>query len=82
MEKTTIAVDLEKSVFEVAVSERPGSGPRTAAIVARTLPAMARGAAAGNARDGSVCVGAPLGPTRARVDPVRPSPSRRIYDFH
>ena len=71
MQHTTIAVDLAKSVFEVAVSQRPGKVAEAQATVARTVFAPSRGARAVDRRDGSLWNRALLGAGGRSAGPSR-----------
>src|SRR5438105_2175818 len=79
MDRTTIAVDVAKSVFEVAVSEHPGQ-VRASSVIANPGSPVHRRAAICDRGHGSVWISAPLGtggaepraPRRARVAPCGP----------
>jgi hypothetical protein len=66
MEHTTIAVDLAKSVFQVAVSRRPGHVDEERRL-SRAVVDVPRSADAGDRRPRSLRVGTLLGATTATV---------------
>ena len=71
MHSTTIAVGLAKSVFEVAVSQRPGEGGGAPSLLARTALALPGPAGSSHGGDGGLRAG-----SQARM----PSGSRRLWE--
>ena len=72
---TRIAVDLAKAVFEIAVSDRPGRVGRRERLPQGAVPELLCPAAGRHSGDGSVRLGALLGPSDRRLGTSRCSAS-------
>ena len=71
MDATTVAVDLAKTVFEVAMANAQWHIVGAAATESGAVRALPRGDGADARRDGGVRDGALLGPRRAAARPPR-----------